>query len=101
MANVDTIHVPKETKLTISTDENASGHYVRTYSGSQPTNFTALSASQTVVLGPFNDERDYRVTLVGGSFSYTLDFDGTDDAEITDALADYVRNDEPELMDKF
>lgn len=83
MANINTFHLPKETRVIISPDAFASGHVVRLNSGSQPTEFKTITASTDVVLGPFNDERDYRVTLIGGSFTSKQEFTGTITSEGT------------------
>lgn len=82
MANIETIHIPAETRLTITFDADTSGHVVRTYSGSQPTDFQSITADSDLILGPYDDERDYRVTLLGGSYTYGLSFAGTDRADL-------------------
>ncbi len=91
MATVTTVYIPKENKATITPDAFASGHLVRLNNpGEQPTEFQAISASTAVTLGPFNQDRSYRVTLVNGSYTADVVFDGVFDSstDTVSALAD-------------
>jgi hypothetical protein len=70
MTNVTTFFLPADVQVTLTFDISASGHYVNIGNpGDQPTGFTAISASDVVVIGPFNNPRNYRVTLVSGSYT--------------------------------
>lgn len=77
MATVTSVFLPKEYTLTVTPAALSSGHLVRLNSGSDPTNFTALSASTAVTIGPFNEPRDYRVTMVAGSATISQSFGGS------------------------
>ncbi len=80
MTDVQTFRIEKENVLTIVLDAFASGHIVRLHdTGSQPSEFQAIAASETIVLGPFNENRNYRVTTVHGSYTTAMTFAGTDD----------------------
>ena len=77
MANISTFFLPAETQITLTFDAYSSGHYVNIGNpGDQPTGFTSISASDVKVLGPYNEPRNYRVTLLSGSYTSTQSFDG-------------------------
>jgi hypothetical protein len=53
--------LPAETVLTLKTDVSSSGHAARLVNSS-PVDFTTVAVSSTVALGPFSEERTYRIT---------------------------------------
>ena len=82
MANIDTFFLPAQTQITLTFDAYASGHYVNIGDpGDQPSEFTAVSAGDTKVIGPFNSPKNYRVTLLGGSYTREQSFVGAIDTE--------------------
>lgn len=103
MANISTFSLPKETQVTLTFDDYSSGHYVIAGDpGSQPTGFTAISAGDVVVLGPYNDTREYRITLLNGSYTSAESFLGAEDqfslkATITDAQENQTLIYDPEV----
>ncbi len=83
MANVTTFLLPQEQQIIISPDGYASGHAVRLFdTGAQPSEFQTISASTDLVLGPYNEPRKYRITLISGSYTSTESFQGASELDL-------------------
>ncbi len=79
MANITTFLLPTEQQITLTFDAFSSGHFVNIGNpGDTPTEFTAVTASDVVVLGPFNTAKNYRVNLLSGSYTSAQSFLGVD-----------------------
>lgn len=77
MSQKTPIFVPRGYALTLTTDAFSAGVYVRQSDpGVEPYNPTAIAASTTAVLGPFNEPRNYLVDIDGNAVDYSLAFSG-------------------------
>jgi hypothetical protein len=70
-----TISIDIGKELTLTTDAASSGTYVRVEPGAQYTP-AAIAASSTVLVGPFNEPRHYRITSDLGLIATSQEFSG-------------------------
>ena len=70
-----TISIDIGKELTLTTDASSSGTYVRVGEGTQYTP-VAIAASSTVLVGPFNETRHYRITSDLGLIATSQEFSG-------------------------
>ncbi len=73
---ITTVFVPLGYALTLTTDEFSAGTYVRTDPGGTRYTPDSIAASTTVVLGPFNEPRDYKIAIDGNEVTNSLAFSG-------------------------
>lgn len=81
------IHLPKGYALTLAADANVvDGYYGRKGQPGDSTSYgrTALAASASVELGPFNEERFYSVNCQGGVIADSQTFAGLIDQDAVD-----------------
>lgn len=73
MAKEITVHLPAGEALSLSTDAVSSGTYARIAQPGDSTSYgvTALAASSSATVGPFNEERDYLLVMTSGDISYS------------------------------
>lgn len=81
MATIDTFHLPKDYTATIAVDSNGTGHLVRLDGSNTPSEFRTLSASTSYTIGPFNEDRQYRTTMTGGSYTLDKSYKGTENSD--------------------
>ena len=77
MANLKTVFIPAGQKLTLTTDAVSSGTYARMAKPGDTTSYgtTAIAASSSTTIGPFNDPRNYLLSETQGAISYSLSKD--------------------------
>lgn len=86
------IHVPLGYALTLTTDAFTSGSYVRLANPGSSTRYspTFIDADVTVTIGPFNEERDYRIESepeeLDLSLAFSSSFTPDDNAEVKDYI---------------
>lgn len=77
MAHRKTVFLPIGYTLTLTTDDMSSGTYTRLGNpGGTVYTPADLSVSSTVILGPFNEPRDYALDILAGDMTYTMVFSG-------------------------
>lgn len=79
MSNIDTIFVPKEHKLTLSTNGLSKGSYSLLDTAGNPTDYNTIAESQVVTLNAENDGKSYKVKSDVGTIVSNITFDGTSD----------------------
>lgn len=84
--SLKTLHLPKGYALTLSTDAVSSGYYGRAGQPGDSTSYglTTLAASSSVELGPFNEERYYKIDTIQGSVTDSQAFAGLVDQDNVD-----------------
>ncbi len=101
MSHKTPIFVPRGNSLTLTTDAFSAGIYVRQSNpGEEPDEPTAIAASEEVVLGPFNEPRNYLVDVDGNEIGYVLAYSGifTGSDEISGATLTAAEIDAADLV---
>ncbi len=82
MSLINTKFIPLGYALTIVTDEFSAGIYERLDNpGGSFYSPDVLDVNTTLVLGPFNEPRNYKISLDGNDAAYSLDYSGVFTAE--------------------
>ena len=77
MALQKTLHLPLGYALSLATDAVSSGYYTRLGNpGGTVYTPTAIAASASPTIGPFNEPRDYVLDVVQGDITYTMEYSG-------------------------